>query len=96
MINISKDIRIRQVDNFSMTFDVYRVVKKSPLNKEERYDWAQEGGYYGTLCQCLKAIKDYIIKEENKRDDNLDILKLLDEINNKYVNTFIKCKKEKE
>ena len=96
MINISKDIRIRQLDSFSMTFDVYRVVKKSPLNKEERYDWVQEGGYYGNLEHCLKAIKDYIIKEENKRDDNLDILKLLDEINNKYVNTFIKCKKEKE
>ena len=94
MINFD-NFRIVQLDEYSMTFEVYREVENIRTH-EKTFKWIREGGYYSNLEQCLKYLKDYIIKKENARNENLDIIKLLDEINNKYVNTFIKCKGEND
>ncbi len=90
MINF-ENFRIVQLDEFSMTFEVYREVENIRTH-EKAFKWVREGGYYGNLEQCLKALKDYIIKKENMNNENLDIIKLLDEINNKYVNTKLKVR----
>ena len=94
MINF-ENFRIVQLDEYSMTFEVYREVENIRTH-EKTSKWVREGGYYGNLEQCLKAIKDYIIKEENMNNENLDIIKLLDEINNKYVNTILKVRGQKD
>ena len=94
MINF-ENFRIVQLDEYAMTFEVYREHKERN-NKERHFKWFREGGYYGNLEQCLKALKDYIIKKENMNNENLDIIKLLDEINNKYVNTILKVRGQKD
>ena len=83
MIDLNKKIRIIQLDQYNMTFEVYKEVENIKTH-EKTTKWVREGGYYGNLKQCLKAIKDYLIAEENKNNDNLDILKYLDEINESY------------
>lgn len=92
MINLQNKIRIVQLDSYNMTFEVYRETKKTSLNKEPQFKWIQEGGYYGTLEQCLKAIKDYIIKTENNTKEYIDIINVLDGINNLYVTCEIKVR----
>lgn len=91
MIDLNGKIRIIQLDVYNMTFEVYKEVE-SVKTKEKSVKWVREGGYYGTLPQCLKGIKDYIIKSENSKNENLDIIKLLEEINNLYIDTIIKIK----
>ncbi len=91
MIDLNGKIRIVQLDPLNMTFEIYKEVE-NVRTKEKSVKWVREGGYYGTLPQCLKGIKDYIIQFENKNNENLDIIKLLDEINNLYIDTIIKIK----
>lgn len=91
MIDLNGKIRIIELDSYNTTFEVYKEVE-SLKTKEKSIKWVREGGYYANLQQCLKGIKDYIIKSENSKNENLDIIKLLEEINNLYIDTIIKIK----
>lgn len=84
MINLENKVRIIQLDKYNMTFEVFKEVE-DVKTKKKRLTWSKEGGYYGNLSQCLIAIKNYIISQENLKNDNLNIIQLLDEINNLYV-----------
>ena len=91
MIDLKGKIRIVQIDQYNTTFEIYREVESNKTH-EKSFKWVREGGYYANLGQCLIGIKEWIIKYENKNNEYLDIMKLLEEINNLYINTFIKYK----
>lgn len=85
MIKLNEKIRIIQLDQYNMTFEIYKEVENIKTH-EKTIKWVRVGGYYGNLNQCTKAIKDYLIAEENQKNDNLDIISYLNEINESYKN----------
>lgn len=82
--------RVIKLDKYNLTFEEYKEVENTKT-KEKSMKWVRVGNYYGNLGQCLKALKDYIIAERINEKD-LDLIKLLDELNNSYVSTCINTK----
>ena len=89
------NFRIIQLDKLNLTFDEFREVENLKT-KEKSMKWVRAGGYYGNLESCLKAIKDYIVSSEIGKNNNLDLLKFLDELNGSYVKCNLKACEENE
>ena len=90
MLNLNERFRVVSYDKYNITFEEYREVEKRET-KEKVLEWVKAGGYYGTLKQCLKALKDYIIQQAIQKED-LDVngmFKLIDNINNTYINCYL-------
>lgn len=90
MINL-ENFRIVRLDQYNLTFEQFKEVYHKKTDTTEM-EWARVGGYYGNLPQCLKALKDYIISSEMESNEQINIINLLDEINNKYINCNLQAK----
>lgn len=80
--------RLKAIDKLNITFEELKEIE-SKDKKSKRLEWTRVGGYYGTLDSALKALKDYIIQEYLSTDVSEDMLKLLDDLANSYVDTFV-------
>ena len=96
MLNI-ENYRVVVLDERNYTFEVYRQTQ-NPMTREYKSSWKQDGGYYGTLDQCLKALKDCILRNYlTENDANVEeTLKQIDSLNNSYINCIIKLRNIKE
>lgn len=92
MINLG-NFRIIRIDLYNLTFEQFKEVYHKKTDTKEM-EWTRVGGYYGNLQQCLKALKDYIISIEMESNEEINIINLLDEINNKYINCNLKASEE--
>ena len=90
MININ-NFRIIQLDKYNLTFEEFKEVE-NVKTKEKSIKWVRVGGYYGNLPSALKGLKEYIVNQKIGDNENVDILKFIDELNNSYVNCEIKAK----
>ena len=80
--------RLKAIDKLNITFEELKEIE-SKDKKSKRLEWTRVGGYYGTLDSALKALKDYIIQEYLSTDVSEDMLYLLDDLANSYVDTFV-------
>lgn len=85
--------RIRALDKYNITFEELREIE-SKDKKHKRLEWSRVGGYYGTLDHTLKALKEYITQEYLSSDVSEDMMKVLDDLKESYVDTFISYEQE--
>lgn len=83
--------RIVAIDSLNITFEHYKEVENL-RTKEKTTKWVRVGGYYGNLRSALNGLKEYIINQEIQKQENVDILKVLDELNQAYVNCNLKAR----
>lgn len=88
--------RVKALDKYNITFEELKEVESKKKTKQKRLEWVRVGGYYGKLDGALKGLKDYILQEYLESDVSVDMLSLLDELNNKYVNCVLLSKEEEE
>ena len=80
--------RVKALDKYNITFEELKEVENKNT-KQKRLEWVRVGGYYGKLDGALKWLKDYILQEYLESDVSVDMLALLDELNNKYVDCVL-------
>lgn len=80
--------RIKALDRMNITFEELKEIE-SKDKKSKRLEWTRVGGYYGTIDATLKALKDYILQEYLATDVSEDMLGVLDELANSYVDTYV-------
>ena len=85
MLTLDK-IRIRVADTYNITFATYEEVQ-NPKTKEKSWKWVESGCWYGTIEQCLVAIKDKVARSIIDLEDfnAKDFLNKLEELLNGYV-----------
>lgn len=94
MINL-ENFRIVQLDIYNLTFEQFKEVE-SKKDSTKSMKWVRVGGYYSNLSQCLKALKNYIIANAllSSIENYEQLMSLLDELNNKYINCNLQVKEE--
>lgn len=80
--------RIKALDKMNITFEELKEIE-SKNKKSKRLEWTKVGGYYGTLDSALRALKNYIVNEYLASDVSEDMLKVLDELRDSYLDTYI-------
>lgn len=79
------NIRIYKVDEYNYSYEVYKEKTKKDGIKEKV--WVKSNSYFGTLDNCLKSIKDKVIKDLIKTNEmNVeDFIYELEKLHNCYV-----------
>lgn len=88
-ILVSNEYRIIKIDVRNLSFE--------KLNKKTN-KWVQVGGYYNTLDQTCKALKDYIVNDSVDNCTNVyELIEILTDIQVRYntIDFVVKGKEKK-
>lgn len=86
-ILVSNEYRIIKIDARNLSFE--------KLNNKNK--WVQVGGYYNTLDQTCKALKDYIVNDSVDNCTNVyELIEILTDIQVRYntIDFVVKGKEE--
>ena len=91
-ILISNEYRIIKIDNRNLSFEKLKENKKT-----KKLEWVQVGGYYNTLDQTCKALKDFIVNDSVDNCTNVyELIEILTDIQVRYntIDFVVKGKEE--